>query len=178
MGQYPVRPEELTGVHPVLPPQTCAMFFSWDGSRSKDINPHGEFSFLTWMHSTRVGLSLTSAFHIHSTRSFVFSFFLNKMPGTDKLVFLSAGIELTAEPHVFHCGCRHMSWSRLGPVPKAASRQSSSNQESECLGSGAAGYDHAEACRRPSFLCSTCSTAKCSEIRIVTWSNWRSWKPL
>lgn len=137
------------------PPGTRAMLFSWDGSGSQGTGSHGEFYFLA-DGSAGAPLALTSAFHFLQHKHFCFPFFLNKMPGTDSLLLFSAEVELTAEQRTSLAGGAD-AWAGALPglVPKAASSQPSGEQESDCLDRGTAGYDHAEASGKSSFLCST-----------------------
>lgn len=111
-------------------------------------------------------LSLLLLRHEH----FWFPFFLNKMPGTDSLVLFWAEVELTTEQRTPLAGDAD-AWAGalLGLVPEAASSQPSGKQESGCLGWGAAGYDHAEASGKSSFLCSTFSPEIHVDMKDIHW---------
>lgn len=101
---------------------------------------------------TTVSALLSLPFPQH--KHFCFPFFLTEMPGTDSPVLFSTEVGLTAAKRMSLAGDED-AWAGavLGLVPKAASSQISSKQESDCLGWRAAGYDHDEVSWRSSCLC-------------------------
>lgn len=117
LGQYPLKTmASHQCVFSALTMDSCNVFLMrWQQVQRHQVPWRVFLSGWLWSVSVRAHLALSSAFHFHSTSIFVFLifyfFFLNKMPGTDRLVFFSSEVELTTGLCVSHWGCSCMSWS-------------------------------------------------------------------